>query len=399
VVVVLALPALSFLARGLVAGVFLLAGVAKVRDRSSFADVLTGFGVPGAAAPAGAVVLPAAEVAVAVALLVPATSSAGAIGALALLLVFSVAVAVEVVRGRTADCGCFGKDRSGTLSGATLLRNGLLIGLAGALVVVPSGKDAAFGGTPDLAAIGVAALVAVGLLAARRPRRELTDTPSVTVAVSATGEVVESALTRRRWMRVAGVAGLAGALGPWLGWPEVAGAGGCPPKPLMDPSCVCICCGHVKGCCVWCCECSGFAGGGVVQTASGSAQASFFGNKLKPPGSHQQTFGGALVWFDPAWQGTGLLLQSTGITSYRRVPGTEFRELTGVASANGSGKHKFVLRVVDAGKPGSGADTVSLHVSGVAASGAGGTSGEYAADGRLSQGDVTVSLQSTVKVS
>ena len=109
-----------------------------------------------------------------------------------------------------------------------------------------------------------------------------------------------------------------------------------------------------------------------------------------------QVIVGALTWFDPTWQGTGLSLQSTVITNYRQVPGTNVRELSGFASANGAGKHRFVLQVVDAGKPGSGSDTVSLRVSGIAASGAGGTGGEYAAAGQLVQGDVTATLQATV---
>jgi hypothetical protein len=389
------------LARVLLAGVFLVAGVAKLRDLASFADTLAGFGTRGSLVPALSVLLPALECAVAAALLVPVTSSAGAVGALALLVLFSVAVGVVLVRGRTADCGCFGKHRTGPLSVLTVLRNGGLAGLAGAIAVGgPVGGDPVFGRLPSLAslaAVGLAAFVAVGLLAARNRRREPTDEPNASVAVASAGGVIESGVTRRRWMRVAGGAGLAGAMGSWFGWLEVTPAGACRVF-VVDPACHCVCVARFKdGCCaILSCDCSGFAGGGVVRTSSGSAQASFFGNKAKPRGSREQTFGGALTWFDPAWRGTGLSLQSTRVTNYRRVPGTNLRELTGLASANGSGKHKFVLRVLDAGKPGSGADTVSLHVSGIPASGAGGASGEYAADGHLVQGDVTVGLKTTV---
>jgi hypothetical protein len=410
--VVGAVPGFGFLARVLLAGVFLVAGVVKLRDRASFADTLRGFGARGSIVAAVAVLLPVLELTVAGALLVSVTSWAGALGALALLLLFSVAVGVALARGRTADCGCFGKDRTGPLSVVALLRNGVLAGLAGAIVVGGAGgQDAAFGRLPSLtslAAVGFAAFVAVWLGAARKRRRESVDEPSVSVAVASATEAIESAFTRRRWMRVAGSAGsagLAGAIGSWLGWPEISVAAACPP-PKLDADCGRLDCTHRDprtGCCTSYGPppgyiCGGFAGGGVVVTSSGSAQASFFGNKLKLRGSRQQAFGGTLAWFDPAWGGTGLLLQSTGITSYGRVPGSELRELTGVASANGSGKHKFVLRVLDAGKPGSGADSVSLHVSGIAASGAGGASGEYAADGHLAQGDLTVRLLSTVKV-
>ncbi|MHB8659668.1 MAG: MauE/DoxX family redox-associated membrane protein [Solirubrobacteraceae bacterium] len=400
--VVGAVPGFGFLARVLLAGVFLVAGVAKLRDRKSFADTLEGFGTRGSLVPALAVLLPALECAVAGLLLVPATSSAGALGALALLLSFSVAVGVALARGRTADCGCFGKDRTGPLSVQTLVRNGVLAGFAGAIAVAgPGGGDPVFGRLPSLtslAALGLAAVVAVGLLAARR--RGPADEPNVSVAVPSAGQAIEPALTRRRWMRVAGATGLAGALGSWLGWPEVAGA--CAQLELYEGcgDCHCLQSAPPPRCCLrWVCNnsCFGFAGGGVVRTASGSAQASFFGNKLHRKGSREKTFGGTLVWFDPAWKETGLSLQSTRITSYGRVPGSKLRELKGLASANGSGKHKFVLRVLDAGKPGSGADTVSLHVSGIAASGAGGASGEYTANGHLAQGDLTVNLQATVQ--
>jgi hypothetical protein len=133
----------------------------------------------------------------------------------------------------------------------------------------------------------------------------------------------------------------------------------------------------------------------VVQTSSGAAQASFFGDKAQLKGRKGELIGGALSWFDSGWQGTGLVLQSTRVTSYRRVPGTAIRELVGLATANGKGKHKFVLRVVDSGKPGSGLDTVNLSVSGVAGGGAGGTGSQYTANGHLIQGDLTVKLQSS----
>jgi hypothetical protein len=133
----------------------------------------------------------------------------------------------------------------------------------------------------------------------------------------------------------------------------------------------------------------------VVQTATGTAHASFFGNKLTIKGSTQSVTLGALSWVDPSWPGGGLSLQSAQITSYRRVPGTAVRELVGLASANGKGKHHFVLRVVDKGTPGLEKDTVQLTVDGVTAGGAGGAGATYAASGELAQGDATVSLQAT----
>ena len=223
-----AAPGVQFLARGLLAGVFLLAGVAKLSDRRSFSDALTGFGIRGAVSLALAALLPLAELAVAAALLLPATSTVGALGALALLVPLTAAVAVALARGRTADCGCFGKDRSAPLSAVTLLRNGVLVGLAGAIAVAGSGKqDATFAAPPSdtaLAAMGVAVFVAIGLLAARRGRGEVTNEPNVGVALASAEVATDAALTRRRLIRVAGGAGLAGALGTRLGWLDPSSA-------------------------------------------------------------------------------------------------------------------------------------------------------------------------------
>ncbi|HUO72273.1 MAG TPA: MauE/DoxX family redox-associated membrane protein [Solirubrobacteraceae bacterium] len=408
--VVWALPGVEFAARGLLAGVLVVAGVAKLRDRASFSDVLAGLGVGGAVVPALAVLLPLAEVVVAAGLLVSPTSTAGALGALVLLLVFSAVVLVQLARGPAADCGCFGSDHSAPLGAMTLLRNGVLIGFAAALAVTASDDPAAaFSRSPrvtSLAAVGFAAFVAIGMLARRKDASETVADP--TLSVISGGEATESALTRRLWIRWAGGAGVAGVLGSWLDAVSAGAVTGTGPKTVLGECTSCSCCGpvtckddrgHCCGCCKSCCTpCSGFTGGGSVKTPSGSAQASFFGNKQQIEGNREKVIGGALSWFDSAWQGTGLLLQSTRIDSYRRVPGTQIRELVGLASANGQGKHKFVLRVVDSGKPGSGSDTVNLAVSGIAGGGAGGTGPRYTANGHLIQGDLTTQLQATVTV-
>jgi len=127
-VVVVALPDVGFVARGLVAGVLLLAGAAKLRDRAAFSEVLAGLGIPGPLGPAVARGLPIVELGLAGALLVPQTSTGGAVGALVLLLVLTATVGVALTRGRAADCGCLGTGRSAALGGLTLLRNGVLVG-------------------------------------------------------------------------------------------------------------------------------------------------------------------------------------------------------------------------------------------------------------------------------
>ena len=403
-------PGVPLLARGLLAGVFMLAGAAKLGDRASFEHTLADLGAGEALSRVLAAGLPLVELATGVALLVPAAPRVGAVAAVVLLLCLTGAVGVSLARGITADCGCFGNDRPAPLGARTLVRNGFLLGLAAGLAALGSAQEAALGldqRASSLVALGVAVVVALGLLAARNGGRE--PDHSSEAGLEVVHALAPAALTRRRWLRVAGAAGFAGAVGSSLRWldPSVADATLSGPKVADTIECTggCACCRILvtptgPKCQIYCCSgCSGFSGGGVIQTPSGTAQGSFFGDKVQLKGRPEQIIGGALSWFDSGWQGTGLRLQSTQITSYRRVPGSQVRELVGLASANGAGKHRFVLRVVDAGNPGSGSDSVSLTVSGVASGGAGGTGGQYAADGHLAQGDLTTSLQAGVTAS
>jgi hypothetical protein len=219
---------------------------------------------------------------------------------------------------------------------------------------------------------------------------------------------VTAPLTRRRWFRAAGAAGLAGAMGSVLSGlaRSVAGASEMTGGAIFSLDCgFCYCCsgtdnkGRCQGifCCVQC-HLVGFTGGGVVQTPMGTVQASFCGNKVPLKGGKQTVIGGALTWSDPTWHGTGLHLQSTQITSYGHLPGTTVRELIGFATANGAGRHRFVLHALDAGPAGSGKDTVKLIVTGVPGDGAAPAGPHYVAGGRLVQGDLTTGLQATISV-
>jgi len=112
----------------------------------------------------------------------------------------------------------------------------------------------------------------------------------------------------------------------------------------------------------------GFAGGGTVVVPGGIASFAFFGERLQWAGG--ATPNGGLVWRDPAWHGTGLILLSTDIAAYGPVPGaTNERELRGHVQVNGQGHQPFVLRATANGTAGSGTDTIELRV-GEAAGGA-----------------------------
>src|SRR5213078_574628 len=83
--------------------------------------------------------LPLAELAVAIALLLPATAWWGALGALALLLLFVGGIGYNLARGRQPECHCFGQLHSAPAGWPTLIRNLVLAALAG--VVVAFGRS------------------------------------------------------------------------------------------------------------------------------------------------------------------------------------------------------------------------------------------------------------------
>src|SRR5437588_333681 len=121
-------------ARLLLAGVFALAGLAKLADRSGARKALREFGVPAPlAAPLGGM-LPLAELAAAAALVPLPSAWFGAVGALALLLLFVVAIGINLALGRTPSCHCFGQLASAPAGWGTLVRNAVLAGAAWLIV-------------------------------------------------------------------------------------------------------------------------------------------------------------------------------------------------------------------------------------------------------------------------
>ncbi len=82
--------------------------------------------------------VPLGECSGAAALLLPSTRTIGVVCLMLLLGVFTAAIAINLLRGRTnIDCGCFGPAMRQNLSGWLLGRNALLFVLA-ALAAAPS---------------------------------------------------------------------------------------------------------------------------------------------------------------------------------------------------------------------------------------------------------------------
>lgn len=146
--------------RVLLAAVFLVAGVAKLLDREGTRAAVQDFGAPAALAGPLAVALPLAEIALAVLLIPTATAVAGALGALALLTLFSAAIALSLARGHAPECHCFGQLHSAPAGWATLARNGALAAVAG-LTFAGSIAEPGTGTFEWLAGLGTAEVVAV----------------------------------------------------------------------------------------------------------------------------------------------------------------------------------------------------------------------------------------------
>ena len=154
--------------------VFAVAGVAKLADRDGSRRALIDFGVPAPLAAPLAILLPLAELAVAATLIPASTAFWGALGALALLLLFVGAIGFNLVRGHKPDCRCFGQIHSAPAGWNTLARNAALAAIAGFLVwqgydggAGPSGLGW-LGGISAVQLAGlVGGMVVLGLLAAQ----------------------------------------------------------------------------------------------------------------------------------------------------------------------------------------------------------------------------------------
>lgn len=127
-------PLFIWLARIAVAAVFLVACVAKIRDPEAFALATHRYRLlPGGLVNAVAILLPWLELTCGAALLAgPRRARAAAAFLLtAMLLVFTGAISLNLIRGIEASCGCFTTRADAAVSdGWNLLRNGALIWLS-----------------------------------------------------------------------------------------------------------------------------------------------------------------------------------------------------------------------------------------------------------------------------
>lgn len=132
---------LVLVARAALALVFAVAAVAKLRGLAEFREAARAFGVPARLVGAISVAIPVIEGGIAVAL-TSGLAWPGAIAAAGLLALFTAGIAVNLIRGRTPACRCFGQLRAKPIGADTLVRNAAFLVLAGAVVAAGPARSA-----------------------------------------------------------------------------------------------------------------------------------------------------------------------------------------------------------------------------------------------------------------
>ncbi len=153
--------------RLILAGIFSVAGAAKLADiagsRKAFAD----FGVPASLAGPLAIGLPAAEIAIAISLIFVQSSWYGSIGAAVLLAGFIGGMAYQMAKGNAPDCHCFGQLHSEPVSPKSLVRNVVILVPALVLAIAGRGGQGLSIGSMNIEIVQLFAVFAcVGLLVA-----------------------------------------------------------------------------------------------------------------------------------------------------------------------------------------------------------------------------------------
>jgi Methylamine utilisation protein MauE len=153
-----------FAARFIVALIFLRAGTAKLADRFDFRAAVANYRIlPSSLTGPVAAILPWAEIAVGTLLTVGMlTSPAAAVLAL-LLAAFSVAIAINLARGREFACGCTGTAPS-MISWRHVAVNAVLAVAAIAVALAPPTALAVWPGVPAAFQVGMPAADAVPVL-------------------------------------------------------------------------------------------------------------------------------------------------------------------------------------------------------------------------------------------
>jgi len=132
-------PAMQMTVRIAVSLLFAWAAIHKLRDVAGFRAALASYELlPRRWAGPGAGLLIAIESGIGIGLWLPGLAAVAGLAAAGLLALYAGAMAINLVRGRRdIDCGCSGIARARPLSGALVVRNGILL-IAPLLLALPS---------------------------------------------------------------------------------------------------------------------------------------------------------------------------------------------------------------------------------------------------------------------
>ena len=132
-------PFLSLSLRLVLGGMWLLAGVSKLRFPGSRAQMVEQFELlPASIAALVGQLLPWAELTLGIVVLTGAELHWSLLMSAVLLVVFTLAVSINLVRGRHFDCMCFGEMGQSQISWWTVTRNSVLLAGTGLLIGFPS---------------------------------------------------------------------------------------------------------------------------------------------------------------------------------------------------------------------------------------------------------------------
>jgi len=133
-------PVLGWVAAIAAAAIFLASGVLKFYDLEAFRSAVANYRIlPSRLVTPFAWAVPTVESAAAAGLLVAATRPWPVLALLGLLGAFTLAIVINLARGRTdIDCGCFGPALRQRLSWRLLARNGALFAML-VIVLMPTG--------------------------------------------------------------------------------------------------------------------------------------------------------------------------------------------------------------------------------------------------------------------
>jgi uncharacterized membrane protein YphA (DoxX/SURF4 family) len=168
-------PHTLLLLRLVLGGLLLIAGVTKLADRAAFYSAVSDYDVlPSSLARPFAFLMPIVEVTLGLLLVLGFVTVAAAALAVPLFGSFSIAIGINMLRGRNFDCHCFGSTHSDRIGWPALLRSLVLAGTAlfvafgasrfGALDAVLFGSPRDLPPVSDVIPIVFAAFVVVDLL-------------------------------------------------------------------------------------------------------------------------------------------------------------------------------------------------------------------------------------------